>query len=159
VIACTALFGIALAAAPASAETLKAEDLLEIYHSHGLPPTVAPPVKKILSQVVSALEKGETDQALDVWKSLWQRYPTEFSPAERTRMQRWVLYRAYLTKGKPLGSVIASWEQEHKTPSAQKLALSDLESAMGEQGQVVHTVSSIMKNMHDTMKATIQNAR
>ena len=158
-LSCLAVVAIVITAAPVSAEPLKAEQLLEIYHSRGLPPTVAPPVKKVLLGVVAALEDGDEGRALAVWKKLWERYPTEFSPVERARMKRWVLRRAYLTKGKPLHDEIVAWEEEHKSPSAQKTALPDLQASLNAQAQLMQQVSNLMKNMHDTAKAIIQNAR
>jgi hypothetical protein len=156
---CLALVALVLAAAPAAAETLKAEQLLEIYHRHSLPVTVAPPVKKLLKKVVTAVEEGDEAEALAIWKKLWERYPTEFSPVERARMKRWVVYRAYLTKGKPLRGVIVAWEQEHKSPSAQKQAIPELQQAINQQAHVIETMSAIMKNMHDTAKAVIRKMK
>lgn len=158
-LSCAALVALVCAALPAGADELKAEQLLELYHSRGLPPTVAPPVKKVLLRVVAALEEGDEDGALAIWGSLWERYPTEFSPVERARMKRWVLRRAYLTKGKPLHDEIVAWEQEHSTPSAQKQAIPELEQALEKQQQTLQLLSAMMKSMHDTAKSIIQNLK
>lgn len=159
VLSMIAVAGVAFAAAPAAAEALEAELVLEIYHSHDLPPTVAPPIKQVLLQVVAELEQGQEADAAAIWKKLWLSYPKTFSPVERARMLRWVLFRAFLTKGKPLREVIVAWEGAHATPSAQKLAIPDLQASIDAPAGGTQKTSNIMKNAHDTLKAIIQNMR
>jgi hypothetical protein len=158
-LSCAALVALVCAAWPAGAGELKAEQLLEIYHSRGLPPTVAPPVKKVLLGVVAALEEGDEGKALAIWRKLWERYPTEFSPVERARMKRWVLRRAYLTKGKPLYAEIVAWEEEHQTPSAQRQAIPQLKLVMDRRAKVVQTLSNILKKMSTTSDTIVSNLK
>jgi hypothetical protein len=143
-----------------SGEDQQAGEVLDTYRTTALPAGVTMSHRTSLDQVARMLRSGSTTQAKTAWAEFCKSYFTKSNTQSLRQIQRWVVKQGFIYEGSPLQTTIGSWEREKRAVGANaQVADVDLRDMLNMESRLFQTLSNVIKTMHDTANAIIQNIR
>jgi hypothetical protein len=146
----------------APAQTVTTDQIGRIALAAESPAGIAPQDLAMLQRIAALYRSGKNDEATSLWVRTAQPAAGQGDHKDWVVVESWsyyVLHHAFIQPDAGLRAKAARVRSLRSAGANAQSASLDLQQAMERQSRAYTTLSNVMKKLHDTAKAAIQNVK